>query len=325
MAEQLEGVSRSCDHHHHRRTEAAAAASLRLRDELLAILGADLVSAWVHGGTTFADRPVRPGDLDICAVIANVAPSERTPRVWRARSWFTTEPHRRRAGVDRSRIRRRLRHDVPARGRDRRWPAPCRRIREEATRDGLGGLSRPLAGRSVRPAAWASTRRARRRADGCGAPPSLGPRARASRATRLRGRRHDPYEATYAIFNGCRILRTLETGSPVISKRSAGEWGLANLPDRWHGAIHAAGRSYDGAATAEDNETPLGTPCLPSSTWSDKSCPGRTRVEPGRLDGPERPLALSAHFGRPWRHLKGRATCVDGSSPPSRRLRLSPC
>ena len=65
----------------------------------------------------------------------------------------------------------------------------------------------------------------------------------------------DPYEATYAIFNGCRILRTLETGSPVTSKRSAGDWGLENLPDRWHDAIHAAGRSYDGKATAADNET----------------------------------------------------------------------
>jgi hypothetical protein len=64
----------------------------------------------------------------------------------------------------------------------------------------------------------------------------------------------DPFEATYTIFNGCRILRTLETGSPVISKRSAGDWGLANLPPRWHEAIHAAGRSYDGAASPEDNE-----------------------------------------------------------------------
>ena len=64
--------------------DTAAAAGLRLRDELLTILGADLVSAWVHGCTTFADRPVRPGDLDICAVIANVAPDERTPRLWRA-------------------------------------------------------------------------------------------------------------------------------------------------------------------------------------------------------------------------------------------------
>jgi Aminoglycoside adenylyltransferase, C-terminal domain len=64
----------------------------------------------------------------------------------------------------------------------------------------------------------------------------------------------DPFEATYIIFNGCRILRTLETGSPVISKRSAGDWGLANLPPRWHEAIHAADRSYDGAASPEDNE-----------------------------------------------------------------------
>ena len=38
---------------------------------------------WVHGGTTFADRPIRPGDLDICAVISDIAPEERTPRTWR--------------------------------------------------------------------------------------------------------------------------------------------------------------------------------------------------------------------------------------------------
>jgi hypothetical protein len=64
--------------------EAAAAASLQLRGALLAILGDDLVSMWVHGGTTFADRPTRPGDLDIVAVIAKVDPGERTPRTWRA-------------------------------------------------------------------------------------------------------------------------------------------------------------------------------------------------------------------------------------------------
>ena len=32
------------------------------------------------------------------------------------------------------------------------------------------------------------------------------------------GDANDLLEATYAFFNGCRILRTLETGSPVISK-----------------------------------------------------------------------------------------------------------
>jgi streptomycin 3"-adenylyltransferase len=65
----------------------------------------------------------------------------------------------------------------------------------------------------------------------------------------------DPDEATYAILNGCRILRTLETGSPVVSKRSAGDWGLENLPLRWHRVIRAAGRSYDGVASAQDIET----------------------------------------------------------------------
>jgi hypothetical protein len=33
-----------------------------------------------------------------------------------------------------------------------------------------------------------------------------------------------------------------------------GGWGLENLPSRWHEAIRAAGRSYDGAARPEDNE-----------------------------------------------------------------------
>ena len=41
----------------------------------------------------------------------------------------------------------------------------------------------------------------------------------------------DPYEATYAILNGSRILRALETGDVAISKRAAGNWALEHLPD----------------------------------------------------------------------------------------------
>lgn len=62
----------------------------------------------------------------------------------------------------------------------------------------------------------------------------------------------DPYEATYAIWNGCRILRTLATDDPVVSKRSAGAWALENLPGGWHAAIRAAGRSYDDGESPED-------------------------------------------------------------------------
>ena len=68
------------------------------------------------------------------------------------------------------------------------------------------------------------------------------------------GDARDPYEATYAIWNGCRILYTLETGSPVVSKRAAGAWGLDHLPEQWHDAIRAADRAYDGKASPDDNE-----------------------------------------------------------------------
>ena len=64
----------------------------------------------------------------------------------------------------------------------------------------------------------------------------------------------DPYEATYAILNGSRILRTLATRDPAISKRSAGEWALEHLPDRWHPVLRAAARAYDGHATSEDTD-----------------------------------------------------------------------
>ena len=62
----------------------------------------------------------------------------------------------------------------------------------------------------------------------------------------------DPYEATYAVLNGCRILRGIETGDVAISKRAAGHWGLEQLPDRWHPALRAAGRAYDNQASSED-------------------------------------------------------------------------
>jgi hypothetical protein len=64
----------------------------------------------------------------------------------------------------------------------------------------------------------------------------------------------DPYEATYAFLNGCRIIRALETGDAAISKRDAGPWGLEHLPDRWHPALEAAIRVYAGRAGSGDEE-----------------------------------------------------------------------
>jgi len=62
----------------------------------------------------------------------------------------------------------------------------------------------------------------------------------------------DPYEATYAFLNGSRIVRALETGDVVISKREAGAWGLEHLPDRWRAALEASMRAYDKRATDDD-------------------------------------------------------------------------
>jgi hypothetical protein len=62
----------------------------------------------------------------------------------------------------------------------------------------------------------------------------------------------DPYEATYALLNGSRILWSLETRGVVISKRAAGEWALEHLPARWGGALTAAIRTYDGRPADTD-------------------------------------------------------------------------
>lgn len=235
--------------------EVAVLASLRLRDELVAILGADLVGAWLHGGTTFADRPVRPGDLDICAVIANVEPNERTPRAWRAdpgsrpsRMYAAQESIGREYDVDLDMLYL-LADEV---GGGRPSSSAFERKRRETgwavyRAHWLAGQYVLLHGRPPEELIAAPTTAELHRA--------LDRELEHLERHVYEGDADDPHEATYAILNGCRILHTLETGSPVISKRSAGAWGLENLPERWHAAIHAAGRSYDGAASTEDIES----------------------------------------------------------------------
>jgi hypothetical protein len=234
--------------------EAAAAASLQLRDALLAILGDDLVSMWVHGGTTFADRPARPGDLDIVAVIAKVAPGERTPRTWR------TDPGSRpnriyaaeRSITETSGLALDTTYLLLAEvGRRAQPPMAFHRARRETS----WAVSRAhwLAGQYVLLHGGPP--------EGLVVPPTTSELRQALDRELEHLERHvfegdanDPYEATYAIWNGARILHTLETGDPVLSKRSAGAWGIEHLPERWHAVVRAAGRVYDGVGTAADNE-----------------------------------------------------------------------
>ena len=235
--------------------KAATAASLQLRDALLTILGDGLVSMWVHGGTTFADRPARPGDLDMAAVIAQVAPAERRPRTWRADP--DSRPNRIYAAersiaetcglaLDTTYL---LLAEVPRRAQP---PMAFHRARRETSwavsrAHWLAGQYVLLHGRPPEELVAPPTSSELRRA--------LDRELEHLERHVFEGDANDPYEATYAIWNGARILHTLETGNPVISKRSAGAWGIEHLPERWHAVIRAAGRAYDGVGTAADNET----------------------------------------------------------------------
>jgi hypothetical protein len=230
----------------------AAAASLRLRDAVLHVLGDDLVAMWLHGGTTFADRPLRPGDLDIAGVLRQVAPDERRPSRWRtdpgstpSRIFSAQELIAREVGVDFDALY--LVADEIGSGR-----LPRRAFRQSHRESGwpvyrahwLAGQYVPLHGREPSELVVAPTAAELRRA--------LDRELEHLERHVVEGDAGDPYEATYGILNGCRILRTLATGNPVISKRSAGDWGLEHLPARWHESIRAAQRSYDAVATADD-------------------------------------------------------------------------
>jgi hypothetical protein len=233
---------------------AAGQAGLRLRDAAIAILADDLVGMWVDGGTTFPDRPLVPGDLDVCVVLTNVNPEERDPDIWHddprsrpaqlvAAQAVVGAEHGRTIDAHYLLVEEMGGHDRPraaffAARRHNTWPV----VRAHW----LAGQYVHLHGR--RPEALVVAPR-----------PADLRRALSREIEHLErhvyeGDAADPYEATYAIWNGCRVLSTLNTGSPVVSKRSAGAWALANLPEIWHPAVHAAGRAYDGIATADDNE-----------------------------------------------------------------------
>lgn len=235
--------------------ERAATLSRRVRDQLLAILGDDLTSLWLHGGTTFADRPEIPGDLDIAGVIRAVTPEERHISQWRddpqsrpARLQSTIEAIAAETGASfdvvlllESEIGT---GEIPGRAfwvkrREPSWPV--------YRAHWLAGQYVLLHGRPPDELVVAPTKAELHEA--------LDREIEHLERHVYEGDAADPYEATYAIWNGCRILYTVETGSPVISKRSAGMWGLANLPEQWHDAIRAAGRNYDGMATEADKET----------------------------------------------------------------------
>jgi hypothetical protein len=221
--------------------EAARTAWLRLRDELTSILGEDLVAIWAYGSTTAVEGPARSADLDTYVIVRGPPDEPTATRIEEAHTVISEE-----TGAD---------WDVwyVLEEAARRQEAPRHAFREER-RDTAWAINRAhwLGGRyaqvyGAQPAEIV--------------PPPTWSELQVDLDRELEHiERHvvegdtDPYEATYAILNGSRILRAVETGDVAISKRAAGHWALGRVPARWHPALEAAGRAYDGTATSEDTD-----------------------------------------------------------------------
>jgi len=210
----------------------------RLRDDLATILGDDVVAMWAYGGTVTAPSTAPLGDLDTFVVVRRPVDAARAQAIEEEQAgiatetgvdwdtWYVTEEAARQPAMHRHAWRDRLNESWAI---DRaHW---------------LGGRYVLLHG--AEPA-------------GLVPEPSQIELDEALRAEVEHLERHveagdtDPFEATYAFLNGSRIVRALETGDVVISKREAGPWGLEHLPDRWRPALDAALRAYDHQATPGD-------------------------------------------------------------------------
>jgi Domain of unknown function (DUF4111) len=211
----------------------------RLRDDLQVLLEDDLVAIWGYGARSFPEAPRRLGDVDTLVVVS------RTPTVSVAQSLHDADAANGQdhgIALDTTYV---LTADL-VQERPRDALSPGRR------HDATWAFHRAhlLAGRYValfgpEPVALVP-------------PPSWPQLVEAMRSELDHIERHvvagddDPYEASYALLQGCRILYGVETGETVISKRAAASWGLDHLPERWRSALQAAQRAYDGAASEDD-------------------------------------------------------------------------
>jgi hypothetical protein len=218
--------------------DLARDAWIRLCDELVAILGDDLVAIWAYGGTASATGDATFGDLDTFVVVRGPIDSQTAAAIGEAEAgigretgvewdtWYVVEADAGRPTMPRHAWRDRLNVSWAI---DRaHW---------------LAGKYALLHGAEP---------------ERIVAAPTAAELDEALRAEVDHLERHveagdtDTYEATYAFLNGSRIVRAIETGDVAISKREAGPWALEHLPDRWHPAVEAAMRAYEREATSED-------------------------------------------------------------------------
>ena len=279
--------------------DAARTAWNRLRDELRAILGDDLLAMWAYGGTIAAGRQPRAADLDTY-VIVNRRPDEATAqRIEAAHDaiaqeqgvawdvWYVLADDARRPDAPR--------HAYRERRRDTSWAINRAHW--------LAGRYVHLFGREPAEIVPAPTR------------PELDVDLRRELE---HIERHivegdtNLYEATYAILNGSRILHSFQTGDVAISKREAGAWASSiSLP----AGMPLFARQRARTPARRRRKTSL---CWPprwprSSRWSGSGCP-RPSMSPQRRDFPGgRVTDADVHIGAMTSSTCGTALSVLGS------------
>jgi hypothetical protein len=218
---------------------SARTAWVALRDQLRQILSDDLVAMWAFGGTIVVGDPAHAADLDTYGILSG-QPDEATARaIEEAHDAIATE--------------QRVEWDAwYVRADDARGVDPPRHAWRNERRDTAWAINRAhwMAGRFV-------SLHGPEPAEIVQAPTWEELTAELGRELE-HIERHvvegdtDAFEATYAILNGSRILHAVQTHSVAISKRAASTWALEHLPGRWHSALRAATRAYEGRAAAGD-------------------------------------------------------------------------
>ena len=215
-----------------------AAACTRLRDELLEILGDDIVALWVYGASVFPNPPDRLGDVDTHCVLRGPVSGESG------------------AGIDA--LHRGIELDL--------------RIEFDSWYVLLADALRPEAPtHAFRPGlideSWA-LHRAHLLAGRCVVLHGADPRSILPRPTwpqlesalghELRyieehlDRLQTAWVAPYVVCNCCRIVYSFETRDVVRSKRESVGWALKVFPPRWHHLVRAAARWYERAEEPRD-------------------------------------------------------------------------
>ena len=233
--------------------EPARAAWMGLRDQLRSILGTDLAAMWAHGGSTSVGDPSHLGDLDTYILVTR-GPAEAAAR----RLEEAEHDLARRHGIewDTWYVRTDDAHGTdppPHAWRDGRRDTSWAIHRAHWLAGRFVALHGPEPQTIVRPPSWDELRS------------ELSRELEHIERHVLEGDT-DAYEATYALLNGSRIVHAVDTGNVAISKGTAGRWALEHLPTRWHPALEAALRAYDGRATGDDIEL-LATEMAPCVAW----------------------------------------------------------